>query len=70
MDIYYELPSEYVELGFNMSKFGDKSLALKHRDRSIFIFSSESDLRDDFVRRLCDTYLTLSTAAKDKAFNL
>jgi hypothetical protein len=53
------LPPKYIELGFKMSKFGNDSLALICKDRNVFVFNSDSDLRDDFVSRLCDCHLRL-----------
>ena len=55
----YNLPQEYINLGFTMAKFGEKSLALKHREKTIFVFGSSLDLRDDFISRLCDNYMKL-----------
>lgn len=65
MEMNYRLPEEYVQIGFNISKFGKNSLALKHGDRTIFVFGSDLDFRDDFVDRLCASYLTLASNAED-----
>ncbi len=53
----YRLPAEYTQMGFYISEFGRNSLALKHNDRTIFVFNSRNDMRDDFVSRLCDCYV-------------
>ena len=52
----YKLAQEYADLGFNIARFGRKSLALKHHDRTIFIFGSRSDFRDALINRLCASY--------------
>jgi hypothetical protein len=52
----YKLPDEYVQIGFHISRFGRESLALKHNDRTLFVFRSQADLRDELVSRLCDMY--------------
>ena len=57
----YKLPDEYTQIGFDISRFGIASLALKHNNRTIFVFNSVSDLRDDFVCRICDYYVRLSS---------
>jgi hypothetical protein len=55
----YYLPQKYTELGFHISSFGMKSMALKHQGRTVFVFGSALDLRDDFIGRLCDSYLKI-----------
>ncbi len=57
------LPEKYTQKGFNISKFGERSLVLKHYDRAIFIFGSDLDLRDDFFSLLCDSYVRLTSQA-------
>jgi hypothetical protein len=65
MEMNYRLPEEFVQIGFNLSKFGDKSFALKHADRTIFVFGSDLDFRDDFVGRLCSSYMTMASNAEE-----
>ena len=58
------LPKKYIELGFELSKFGEKSLILKYNNNIIFIFGSYLDVRDDYVSKLCDYYLKLLIPVK------
>jgi hypothetical protein len=55
----YQLPEEYAQMGFYISGFGRNSMALKHSDRTIFVFNTGTDMRDDFVRRLCECYVRI-----------
>ncbi len=52
----YQIPEEYAQRGFYISEFGRNSLALKHGDRAIFVFNSRTDMRDEFVSRICECY--------------
>jgi hypothetical protein len=56
MNTDYKLPEEYTQVGFHISRFGMQSLALKHKERTIFVFNSTADLKDDFVSPLCNYY--------------
>jgi hypothetical protein len=69
METNFDLPQNYADLGFNLSKVGGKSLALRHQDNLIFIFVSGIDAREDFVSRLCDCYLKLSASGEMKSRN-
>jgi hypothetical protein len=64
MEKIYYLPQKYVDLGFELSKVGDKSLTLRRQDNLIFFFVSGIDARGDFVKRLCECHLKLG--AKEK----
>jgi hypothetical protein len=66
METKYILPLKYIEEGFKLSGFGNKSLALKHHEKIIFVFYSDLDLKNDFVSRLCESYLKLAKTAIDK----
>jgi hypothetical protein len=61
METEYILSQKYVDLGFKMSRFGRESLALKCQDKVVFVFSSGLDVRADFVSRLCDCHLKLTS---------
>ena len=67
MEMDYELAPQYIELGFSVSKFGEKSYALKHQDLTIFVFSSELEFRKDFISQLCDSYLILAKGVINKS---
>jgi hypothetical protein len=57
MKIKNMLPRHYIELGFELSKLGEKSLALKYKGNTIFIFGSYLDIKEGFIPGLCDYYL-------------
>jgi hypothetical protein len=59
MEKNHILPQKYIELGFNMSKFGNSSLALRCQNNVVFVFNSSIDIREDFVSRLCDCHIKL-----------
>jgi hypothetical protein len=52
------LPAKYFELGFEVAKIGDKSLLLTYNKKTVFMFGSYLDVREDFVIKLCDHYLS------------
>jgi hypothetical protein len=54
------VPDKYAEKGFEISKFGAGSLALRLDKKPIFVFSSESEKDDEFVSLLCSVYLKTS----------
>lgn len=66
----YQLPEEYVQIGFNISRLGEQSLVLKHHNRAIFVFGSDLDLKDDFIDRLCDSYIRLASNAVEMGLSL
>ncbi len=54
------IPEKYRDLGFEISKFGANSLALRRNDKAIFVFSSSSEIKDEFVSAICDYHLKRS----------
>ena len=56
LQMKYNIPQEFIDLGLCVSKFGEKSLSLKRGESIIFIFGSNLELREDFISRLCDSY--------------
>ncbi len=70
MEINYQLPEKYTQIGFNISRLGDKSSALQHHGRTIFVFGSDLDLRDDFIGLLCDSYVCLTSDATGMGLSL
>jgi hypothetical protein len=65
------LPQKYANLGFTVSQFGNRSLALRRQDKIIFVFDLAMNIRveDDFVSRLCDVYLKHANAEKIESRN-
>jgi hypothetical protein len=70
METKYQLHEKYVQAGFNISRLGDKSSALQHQGRTIFVFGSDLDLRDDFIHLLCDSYVSLASDASGMGLRL
>ena len=66
----FKLTQEYINLGFNIFNLGSNSFALKHGDRTIFVFGSDLDLRDNFLNLLCESYLSLTSATVGTGANL
>jgi hypothetical protein len=62
--INYVLPQKYADLGFKLLKIGKESLAISYQGKTIFIFSSAIDARDEFISRLCDCRLKLNSYAR------
>ncbi|MBP1708171.1 MAG: hypothetical protein H6Q39_1895 [Chloroflexi bacterium] len=60
------LSQKYADLGFEMSRFGKESIALRRENKIIFVFSSTIDVSDDFVSRLCDCHVKLTNGEKSK----
>jgi hypothetical protein len=69
METNHVLSQKYADLGFKMSKFGKESLALRCQDKVVFVFGSDMDIRDDFVSRLCDCHLKVTSNGKIKSRN-
>jgi hypothetical protein len=59
METNFVLPQKYVDLGFELSEVGEKSVALRCRNNLVFVFVSGIDAGDGFVSRLCDWYLKI-----------
>jgi hypothetical protein len=51
------MPDKYTSLGFDIAKFGTSSRAIRFDGKPVFVFSSESDIKDDFIALICQTYL-------------
>ncbi len=64
MKTNFILPQKYSDLGFTMSRFGKKSMALKCQEKVVFVFNSDLDVRDDFIARICDCHLKLDIEGK------
>jgi hypothetical protein len=64
MGTILSLPQKYVDLGFATTPSGTGSSALMFQDRIIFIFGSGAKATDDYVSRLCERYLNLTSNRK------
>ena len=69
MGTKYVLPQKYADLGFNLSKFGNQTLALSYHGKTIFVFSSAIEVREEFVSRLCECRLNLISYARPSSNN-
>jgi hypothetical protein len=58
------LPEKYIELGFEVTKFGAHSLALRFNHKPLFIFSSDSNIDAKFLIVICDAKLNMSKRTK------
>ena len=67
METKYVLPQKYADLGFNLSKFGNETLALSYQGKTVFVFSSAIEVREEFVSRLCECRLKLISYARVSA---
>ena len=59
------VPDKYAALGFEVTKFGSQSLALRFENKPIFIFESNLVIDEVFFRSICDTYLKLTQKRKN-----
>jgi hypothetical protein len=59
------VPGKYAALGFEITKFGAHSLALRFEHKPIFIFDSSLDIDEELFRSICDTYLKISAKRKN-----
>jgi hypothetical protein len=51
---------KYVDLGFEITKFGIRSSAISFNSKPIFVFDSDINIDDELVQAICDTYLKIS----------
>jgi hypothetical protein len=54
------VPGKYADLGFEITKFGANSKALKFNQKPVFIFNSNTNIDVEFLTRICDTYLKIN----------
>jgi hypothetical protein len=59
------VPKKYAELGFEISRFGAKSQALKFDEKPIFVFDANANLDNGFVEHICDIYLKICEKRKE-----
>jgi hypothetical protein len=51
------IPEKYAAQGFEISKFGSRSSAIRFNKKAIFIFNS--NIKKDLVENVCETYLNI-----------
>jgi hypothetical protein len=59
------LPEKYRDMGFEITKFGATSLALRYGRKPVFVYSSRSNTDIGFITHICDTYLKISEKRKN-----
>ncbi len=61
------ITAKYSGLGFEISKFGANSLALRFEGKPVFIFSADAEIDAEFVTLICDFYLNTHPLQKQPA---
>lgn len=56
---------KYNHLGFEITKFGAHSSALRFDHQPIFVFDSSANIDEAFLQHICDTYLEISKKRKN-----
>jgi hypothetical protein len=51
------IPAKYKAKGFYITRFGERSLALKRHDKAIYVFSSVAEINLELVSVLCECNL-------------
>ncbi len=59
------VPKKYIDLGFEITRFGAQSKALRFEQKPVFVFNTESDIDADFLTHICDTYLRIAEKRKN-----
>ncbi len=54
------LPEKYVDLGFEITKFGARSSVLRCHCKPVFVFDSKSNVDVKMLIHICDNYLKIS----------
>jgi len=57
------VPDKYAAQGFEISRFGARSLALRFDKKPLFVFNSEAEIDEKLVAVICEAYLKISTGA-------
>jgi hypothetical protein len=60
------VPEKYADLGFEITKFGANSKALRFGQKAIFVFDSKTNIDTEFLTRICDIYLKVNEKRKKK----
>jgi len=53
------VPQRYADLGFEITKFGKNSSALRYNQKPVFVFDAQSHIDGKFLARICDIYLNI-----------
>ncbi len=59
------VPKKYADLGFEITKFGAKSQALKYEQKPIFVFDAHANLDSTFLEHICEIYLRICEKRKE-----
>jgi len=59
------VPEKYTALGFEITKFGTDSKVLRFEQKPVFVFNSKSNIDENFLAHICDTYLKLTEKRKN-----
>jgi len=59
------VPEKYAALGFEITKFGKNSSALRFEHRPVFVFNANSHPDTRFLANICEIYLKLSAGHKN-----
>jgi hypothetical protein len=58
------VPKRYADLGFEITKFGANSKALKFDQKPIFVFNAKNNIDTGFLEHVCDIYLKICEKRK------
>jgi hypothetical protein len=58
---------KHADLGFNISKFGKNSMALRFNQKPVFVFNIDSPVDEKFLSQICEIYLTISEKRNNRA---
>lgn len=53
------IPEKYAAQGFEITKFGSRSSAIRFNKKAIFVFDSNSNIKKDLMENVCETYLNI-----------
>jgi hypothetical protein len=59
------VPQKYIDLGFEITRFGAQSKVLRYGQKPVFVFNTNSDIDPDFLICICDTYLRIAEKRKN-----
>ncbi len=51
------VPDKYAGLGFEISRFGANSQALRYNSKPVFVFGPKVEIDEAFVALICEAYL-------------
>jgi hypothetical protein len=59
------VPEKYINLGFEITKFGKHSRVLRFDQKPVFVFDADAIMDSRFIAHICDSYLKISEKRKD-----